>query len=109
MLQNEAKAAGIDRPFEANTGSAQFQVDRTGVVIEAIKRAEKENAVIVRLYEAHGTRGVLNLKISLPVSGACLADLMERSLDKVEVQGGNITLPIEPFEIITLKLYFSPA
>jgi alpha-mannosidase len=85
-----------------------FQVDRPGVVIEAIERAEKENAVIVRLYEAHGTRGTVNLKISLPVSEACLADLMERSLDKVEIEGGNITLQIDPFEIITLKLKFLP-
>jgi alpha-mannosidase len=83
-------------------------VDRPGVVIEAIERAEKENAVIVRLYEAHGTRGTVNLKISLPVSEACLADLMERSLDKVEIEGGNITLQIDPFEIITLKLKFLP-
>jgi hypothetical protein len=31
VLQNEAKAAGIDRTFEANPGSAEFHVDRAGI------------------------------------------------------------------------------
>ena len=35
-----------------------FQVDRDGLVIEAVKHAEREEAVVVRLYEAYGTRGV---------------------------------------------------
>lgn len=31
VLRNEAKAAGIDRTFETNPGSAEFDVNRAGV------------------------------------------------------------------------------
>ncbi len=95
-------------PVGAHTGTLPdtesfFQVDREGVVIEAIKKAEKENAIIVRLYEAYGTRGAANLKTSLPFKEAFTADLMERSLRKVAFKNGTVALQLEPFEIVTLK------
>jgi hypothetical protein len=31
VLQDEAKAAGIDRTFEANASSAEFDMDRAGI------------------------------------------------------------------------------
>ena len=80
-----------------------FQADRPGVVIEAIKRAEKENAVIVRFYEAHGTRGPVTLRTSLPFKQAFTADLMERTLEPVALHDGEVALTVEPFEIVTLK------
>jgi len=95
-------------PTNAHTGTLPasqsfFQVDRQGVIIEAIKKAEKENAIIVRLYEAHGTRGVATLSTTLPVKEAFTADLMERTLGKVDFKNGKITLQLLPFEIVTLK------
>jgi alpha-mannosidase len=80
-----------------------FQVDRPGVIIEAIKRAEKENAIIVRLYEAYGTRGNVTLSTTLPVKQAFTADLMERTSQPLEFDDGSVIFPIAPFEIVTLK------
>lgn len=95
-------------PTDAHAGTLPasrsfFQTDRAGVVIEAIKKAEKENAVIVRLYEAYGTRGAVNLKTSLPFKEAFAADLMERTQHKVDFENGEVALQIAPFEIVTLK------
>ncbi|MDD5261834.1 MAG: alpha-mannosidase [Methylacidiphilales bacterium] len=95
-------------PVDPHTGTLPdtqsfFQVDREGVVIEAVKKAEKENAIIVRLYEAYGTRGAVNLKTSLPFTEAFASDLMERTLRKVAFKNGKVTLQLEPFEIVTLK------
>ncbi len=80
-----------------------FEVDRVGVVIEAVKKAERENAIIVRLYEAHGNRGDLTLRTPLPFKQAFTADLMERTLEEIKLSDGEVTLSIEPFEIMTLK------
>lgn len=82
-----------------------FQVDRAGVVIEAVKRAEKENAIIVRLYEAHGTRGPVTVSTSLPFKYAYTASMMERTQDRLEFVKGAVTLSLEPFEIVTLKYF----
>lgn len=87
-----------------------FSVDRPGVVIEAVKRAEKEAAIIVRLYEAHGGRGPVSFRTSLPVRQFFKADLLERSLSPLEqTEQGAVRIDISPFEIVTLKLVLPPA
>lgn len=80
-----------------------FQVNRPGVIIEAIKRAEKEDATIVRLYEAHNTRGRFTLKTSLPFKQVFLADLMERTLSPLPFKNGEVEYHVKPFEIVTLR------
>jgi alpha-mannosidase len=81
-----------------------FQVDRPGVVIEAVKHAERDESIIVRLYEAHGARGPVTLTTTLPVKHAFEADLMERTGAPVECKGGKIDFAVKPFEIVTFKL-----
>ncbi|HZO87934.1 MAG TPA: alpha-mannosidase [Chthonomonadaceae bacterium] len=92
---NKAGPLPLERSF--------FEVDNAAVFIEAIKRAEKEEAIIVRLYEAHNTRGLVTLTTTLPVKRAFLADLMETNLAELPLSGGEVVLPILPFEILTVK------
>ena len=80
-----------------------FQLDRSNVIIEAIKLAEEGGAVIARLYEAAGSRGAVTLTTSLPVSKAWTTDLMENELEKLELKSGKVQLDLKPFEIVTLK------
>jgi alpha-mannosidase len=91
-------------PGPAPASQSFFQTDKLGVVIEAIKWAEREHAVIVRCYEAYGTRGPFTLLTSLKIKEAYTADLMERTLSPINVNGSSITLSAQPFEIITIKL-----
>ena len=92
---NRAGTLPIERSF--------FEVDNAAVFIEAIKRAEKEEAIIVRLYEAHNTRGTVTLTTTLPVTRAYLTDLLETNVFELPLSGGSVTLPIQPFEIVTVK------
>ncbi len=86
-----------------------FEVDREGVIIEAIKKAEDEDAWIVRLYDAYNSRGRVRLTTELDVQSACLCDLLERDeqplvIDREEDGVASVEFAIGPFEIITLKL-----
>ncbi len=81
-----------------------FGVDCPAVMIDTVKKAEKEDAIIVRLFEAHQTRGPVTFKTSLPVRSISTADLMERTLQTLECTEGSVTFNIAPFEIVTLKL-----
>ncbi|MDH7570556.1 MAG: glycosyl hydrolase-related protein, partial [Armatimonadota bacterium] len=81
-----------------------FSVDNPNVFVEVVKRAERDDALIVRLYEAHNTRGPVTLATSLPVRQAWVADLMEDPLQPVDVARGEIRLQVKPFEIVTLCL-----
>ncbi len=81
-----------------------FTLDSGDVFLEVIKRAEKEDALVLRLYEGHNTRGTVTLTTSLPVRQAFLTDLMEDPIQELPVEEGKIRIPVNPFEIVTLLL-----
>ena len=88
----------------AGTSRSLVEVDTPQVVVEAIKRAEDSEAVIVRLYEAWGRSCTARIRTTLPASRAFLCDLLERNIEAVSVQDGVIELELSPFKILTLKL-----
>jgi Alpha-mannosidase len=74
-------------------------------VIDAIKRAEDGNGVIVRLYEAFNTRGTATLTVGFDVAEAFAVDLMEGNPQPVEVRGGgDIAFAYRPHEVKTFRL-----
>ena len=91
------------RPLAAQDGplpeSYSFvSVDAPGVVVEAVKRAEDGNGIIVRLYEAWGmrTRAVLSVPGSTRAVTPCTA--MEDACGEAAVpENGGIPFQIRPF------------
>ncbi len=81
-----------------------FQVDNPALVIDTVKKAEDSDALIVRLYEARGTRGRARLTTPLPLKLAALTNLLEDELEELDVTGAGVTLDFKPFEIITVAL-----
>jgi alpha-mannosidase len=81
-----------------------IEVDSPQVVVEAIKRAEDSDAIIVRLYEAWGGRCRTRVRTTLPANRATLCDLLERERTEVAVRNGELELELTPFKIVTLKL-----
>src|SRR6266542_1246167 len=86
------------------TRRSLIELDTPQVVVEAVKRAEDSDAVIVRLYEAWVGRCQARVRTSLPVSRAHLCDLLEREREEIQVRDGQVELSVEPFKILTLKL-----
>jgi alpha-mannosidase len=80
------------------------EVDTPQVIVEAIKRAEDSDAVIVRLYEAWGRRCRARVRITLDASRAYFCDLLERNIEELRVRDGLVELDLTPFKIVTLKL-----
>jgi alpha-mannosidase len=81
-----------------------LQTDTPGLLIDTVKRAEDDGALIVRLYEAHGGRGTARLRVGLPFSGAAFTNLLEDHVADAQVEGDAIVVAYRPFEIITLRL-----
>ncbi len=82
-----------------------LQVDRPGVVVDAVKQAEDTDALVVRLYEAWGQRGPVRLTCAAPVAEAHRADLLERAQERLDLaEDGSIPLRLRPFELVTLLL-----
>lgn len=81
-----------------------LSVDDANLVIDTVKKAEDSDALIVRLYEAHGARGNANLKVALPFKTATLTNALEDEIESVPVDGDTIPISYSPYQVITLKL-----
>jgi alpha-mannosidase len=84
-------------------------VSADSVFVEAIKLAEDRSGdIIVRLYEAGGSRAKAVIHPNVPFAAASLTDLLERDLDRRTWHPHEtIELVLRPFEIATLRI--SPA
>jgi alpha-mannosidase len=80
-------------------------VDSPAVVVEAVKLAEDGSGdVIVRLYEAHGTRAAARITAGFEHSGVVETDLLERPLaEPVALSAEGTRLRLRPFRIVTLR------
>ena len=80
------------------------EIDTPQVVVEAIKRAEDSDAVIVRLYEAWGGRCTARVQTTFGATRAYLCDLLERDIEQVAIDDGLVELTLTPFKILSLRL-----
>jgi alpha-mannosidase len=95
---------------EADTLAETFaflQLNHPNVMVEAVKKAEEGDDLIVRLYETAGTRVQAELRPGFEVREAWQSDLMERKLEAIPVDDGEIVLTFAPFDILTLRLSIS--
>ncbi|NXD38158.1 MA2C1 mannosidase, partial [Copsychus sechellarum] len=91
-----------------------FSVSSPAIVLETVKQAgagaeDRAEAVVVRLYEAHGSTVTAWLQTSLPVQMAMLCDFLERPVGwgplPLEKQG--LRLFFTPFRVLSVLLVLS--
>ena len=83
---------------------ALLRLDRPHVVIEAVKKSEEGDDVIVRLYEATGCDCRTVLRLGFPVRRVAEVGLMEDRPRRLARKGDSVALAFGPFEIKTLRL-----
>ncbi|NXS98206.1 MA2C1 mannosidase, partial [Jacana jacana] len=105
-------AYNLNFPLHAVPGSSAqwpepwsaFSVSSPAVLLETAEA--RPGAVVVRLYEAHGSTVVAWLRTSLPVQEAMLCDLLERPLagHSLSLEQRGIRLSFTPFHVLSLLL-----
>src|SRR5215216_2721716 len=85
-------------------GTSYAGVDDPALVLDSIKRAEDSDALILRLYEAHGSRGTARVQVGVPFSRACRTDLLEAEGDELPSRDRAIEVAYRPWELITIAL-----
>ena len=91
--------------FDASGFQLPCRLDSDSISLEAVKRAEKDDSLIIRLVEirGHHSRGILHF--SKTPTAICETDLLEWHDSKTLVPEGNtLNLELKPFEIMTLRL-----
>lgn len=82
------------------------RVNNPNVIVESVKKAEEEQAAIIRLYEAGNTRGDVRVSFGQSVKRVYTCTLMEEEGESLKVRGDEVEFVINPFEIKTLKVYY---
>ncbi len=81
-----------------------LESSKPNIIVDAVKKAEDSEAVIIRMHEAHGvpTNTSLRFGINVPVAIEC--DLLENEEKQHKIIKSKLVLKFRPFEIKTLKL-----
>jgi len=72
------------------------------VSVEAVKWADRSDAVVVRLCEVWGSRGPVRVKLHRPFVSVDRTDLLERPVSQLVSHDGTVELELRPFELVTL-------
>jgi alpha-mannosidase len=92
-----------------------FTVSSAAIVIEAVKLAEDSSGdVVVRAYEALGTRCRGEIVPDFAATGVVETDLLERPVSGegrglVAQHSGTAVLDLRPFQLVTLRFRRDPA
>lgn len=81
-----------------------LRLDAPNIIIEAIKKAEDDDGLILRLYEAAHQQTRTRLHFGFAVAQVMATNLMEEEPVALAVENGAVTLAFRPFEIKTIKV-----
>jgi len=80
--------------------------DRPGLVIETVKPGEDGDGIIVRYYDAHGTRGMATLTFARDIASAEETNMLEESagMGPAGYSGRALRVPVRPYGIGTFRV-----
>lgn len=98
-------AGDAPAPRLAPGTGALLRVEPAGLLVQAVKRAERGDDLVVRLYQPRGEGGTARLQIAgVVLAGAALADLVERPREPLTVREGEVEIPYGGHSLTTVRL-----
>jgi alpha-mannosidase len=87
-----------------------LKIEPTSVILSALKRAEDGDGVILRFYETKGEKADAEITLFKAPTEVRVVNMLEEEdaelAKAVKQDGKSLTLLVNPFEIVTLKLKF---
>lgn len=99
----------LNQPFQVYSGGNDkdgaklFSIDNPNVQLDAIKKAEDNDDIIIRLHEYTGGTQQVTIQPEFQYTLWEESDLRERSIDQ-DPQEGSIELSFTPYEIKTVRI-----
>jgi len=104
QIRPNDKAVFVQRPLNAAEGSF-LTLGAPNVVVDTWKLAEDGRGTIVRVHETGGVSA--EIKVTSPLlqlRSAFRCNAVEDDIAPLEISGNAFTVPVKPFEIVTLRL-----
>ena len=102
----EEEAFDLNSPVTVLEGETVFSdnslvsFDKPNIVVDALKKAENEEAFILRFHEFTGRRNEINIDTKLNFNSWCEADLMENPIEAWKTL--PVKVKVKPYEIKTI-------
>ena len=91
--------------FSAGKAALPVSVSGDGVSMEVLKKAQKEDCLVLRIVETKGRESECSVKVKDPKALLCETNLMEwTDGEKIRTQAGIAVFSLKPFEIKTIKI-----
>ncbi|WEK03848.1 MAG: glycoside hydrolase family 38 C-terminal domain-containing protein [Candidatus Devosia phytovorans] len=108
-FNNPVALVGSTRP--SGSPASEFRsfsfasADQSNVTLETVKKAEKSDAVVLRIFEHANIRADATISFGVPVKSVRVVNLMEEGDSKpLELKDNTVSLALRPFEIATLLI-----
>lgn len=85
--------------------SSLFDFVDDNIIVDAIKKAEVEDCLIIRLHEFAGGKSTIKIGMKKPVAWWCECDLMEKASGPKNISN-DLEFEINPYEIKTFEIKF---
>lgn len=86
-------------------GAPMITLSCDHVQVDAIKKAEDEDCLILRLHECKGVRGDVLLQVNFPIKRIVQCNMLEHDVAQA-VEGSAISFTLGAFESRSFKMYF---
>jgi len=86
-----------------------ISLEPANLVLTAMKQAEDGGDAILRFYESAGQKTTARITLPAGVTEVWDANLMEQPREKLASDGKTVSVPVNPYEIKTLRLRFATA
>lgn len=82
------------------------EIDNDNVLLETVKKAEDDEAIVLRFYEYKQFRNKTKVTFAEPIKKAVECNLIEEEERVAHYQDKTLSFPITPYEIKTFKIWF---
>jgi alpha-mannosidase len=108
-LERDGLAASEDVSSLPNQEASLLQIANPGVTLLTWKRAEDDDGTILRLQDTMGEASEVRIHSQyLTFEHAWLCDLLEENQSELKTEESDLSVPITPFQVLTLRLRTAP-
>ncbi|MGM0124097.1 alpha-mannosidase [Enterococcus sp. AZ194] len=90
---------------EAELSETWCTYDEKNILLDTMKRSEKGQEIIIRMYEFHNNDTVATLSLNQKIQRVVLCDLLENELQELSIHDGQVSVHFQPYEIQTIKFF----
>ena len=78
--------------------------DNPNIMISAVKNSEKDNSIIIRMYNISGKNEEVNFTFTGNIESAYKTDYLERVIREIGSNQNTVGLSVSPYKVVTIKV-----